>query len=124
MLYFYFSVDLSLTFIARSVAMKILFLLSIAVLATARLQLKNDWEAWKREHGKAYSDNLEESLRHAIWFQNYHYIKDHNKKESFKLKPNEFADMVGFLFLYIPLPFDFILYFRQVNSFSRNTSTQ
>ena len=71
----------------------IIFLSSI-VLATASLQLKNDWETWKREHGKTYADVLEESLRHAIWFQNYHYIEDHNKRESFTLALNEFADLV------------------------------
>ena len=76
--------------------MKVLLFLSIIVLATANLQLKNDWEAWKREHGKAYADDLEESLRHAIWFQNFHYVEEHNKRESFKLSLNAFADLVGF----------------------------
>lgn len=80
--------------------MKIFFFLSIIVLTSARLQMKNDWEAWKREHGKAYSDTLEESLRHAIWFQSYHYIEDHNKRESFRLNLNEFADLVGLFSLY------------------------
>ena len=74
--------------------MKIILLLSIVALASANLQLKNEWEAWKREHGKAYADELEESLRHAIWFQNYHFIDGHNKRESFKLSLNEFADLV------------------------------
>lgn len=76
------------------VDMKIVLLLSIVALASANLQLKDEWEAWKREHGKAYADELEESLRHAIWFQNYHYIGEHNKRESFKLSLNEFADLV------------------------------
>ena len=75
--------------------MRALLLLSIVALATASLQLKNDWEAWKRAHGKAYADDLEESLRHAIWFQNYHYVKDHNNRESFILSLNAFADLVG-----------------------------
>ncbi|CAI8041681.1 Cathepsin L [Geodia barretti] len=55
--------------------------------------LNGEWEAWKREHGKSYTDDLEESLRHAIWFQNYHHIEEHNKKESFQLGLNEFADL-------------------------------
>ena len=76
------------------VAMKVLLLLALATLGTASLQLKNEWEAWKREHGKSYADDMEESLRHAIWFQNYHYIEEHNKKESFQLGLNKFADLV------------------------------
>lgn len=82
--------------------MKILLLLSIAVLSSARMQLKNEWEVWKREHGKAYADSREESLRHAVWFQNFHHIQEHNKKESFKLSLNEFADLVRLLFLCFP----------------------
>ena len=76
-------------------AMKILLvLLSIAALSSANLQLKTEWESWKREHGKFYADDLEESLRHAIWFQNYHYIEQHNRREAFKLSLNEFGDLV------------------------------
>ena len=63
-------------------------------MAAATLQLKNEWEVWKRENGKSYADDLEESLRHAIWFQNYHYIHEHNKKEPFSLGLNEFSDLV------------------------------
>ena len=76
------------------VDMKIIVLMSITVLASANLQLKNEWEAWKRENGKAYADELEESLRHAIWFQNYHYVAEHNKRETFQLSLNEYADLV------------------------------
>ena len=74
--------------------MKILFFLALAALSSANLQLKDEWEDWKREHGKSYADDLEESLRHAIWFQNYHYIEAHNTKESFKMGLNGFADLV------------------------------
>ena len=75
-------------------AMKFLFLLALTTLCSAALQLKDEWEAWKRDNGKSYADDLEESLRHAIWFQNYHHIKEHNKKESFQLGLNTFADLV------------------------------
>ena len=78
----------------RETAMKILILLALIALSTAQLQLREEWEAWKREHGKSYADDMEESLRHAIWFQNYHYIEVHNKEKSFKLGLNEFADLV------------------------------
>ena len=74
--------------------MKFLLLLALTTLCSATLQLNGEWEAWKREHGKSYTDDLEESLRHAIWFQNYHHIEEHNKKESFQLGLNEFADLV------------------------------
>lgn len=105
--------------------MKILLLLSIAVLSSARMQLKNEWEVWKREHGKAYADSLEESLRHAVWFQNFHHVQEHNKKESFKLDLNEFADLVRLMFLCFPIiDIDFLLHFRQENSFLRCTYTK
>ena len=81
--------------------MKILLLLAISALTSASLQLNNEWEAWKREHGKSYADNLEESLRHAIWFQNYHFIDAHNEKESFQLSLNEFADLVWAFDVYL-----------------------
>lgn len=106
----YFSVDQSLTRRCMWIAMRIFFFLSIIFLASASLQLRNDWEAWKREHGKTYADTLEESLRHAIWFQNYHYIEDHNKRESFKLNLNEFADLVGL--------FHFLIYSFAIHSLS------
>lgn len=74
--------------------MKVFFLLSIVALATS-LPLKEEWEDWKREHGKQYADDLEESIRHAIWFQSYHHIQEHNKREdAFKLGLNEFSDLV------------------------------
>lgn len=75
--------------------MKILFFLGIIVVASATLQMKSEWEIWKRENGKSYADDLEESLRHAIWFQNYHYVQEHNSRESFFLGLNEFSDLVS-----------------------------
>ena len=74
--------------------MKLVFLLSIASLAAA-LPLKDEWENWRREHGKQYLNELEESLHHAAWFQSYHHIQQHNQREnSFKLSLNEFSDLV------------------------------
>ena len=73
---------------------KVLVLLSIATLSSASLQLETEWESWKREHGKFYADDLEESLHHAIWFQNYHYIQQHNMREAFQLSLNGFGDLV------------------------------
>ena len=74
--------------------MKIILLLSIIAVSSAALQLKSEWDSWKRAHGKSYADDLEESFRHAIWFQNFHYIDKHNRKETFHLGLNEFSDLV------------------------------
>ena len=74
--------------------MKLFFLLCIFSLAAA-LPLNNEWKNWKKEHGKQYLNDLEESVHHATWFQSYHHIQLHNQRESsFKLSLNEFSDMV------------------------------
>ena len=77
--------------------MKVCILLCWMVLATSSpLALEKEWQHWKQQHGKSYSNDVEESLRQAVWFRTYHHIEDHNRQpsNSFKLSLNAFADMV------------------------------
>ena len=56
------------------------------------------WQAWKTEHGKNYSSQLEELDRHLVWLSNKKYIEAHNSYDhvfGYMLKLNQFADMVS-----------------------------
>ena len=55
------------------------------------------WQAWKTEHGKNYSSQLEELDRHLVWLSNKKYIDAHNANEEyfgFGLAMNSFGDLV------------------------------
>ena len=72
-----------------------------------------EWESWKTEHSRRYSDKGEDQQKYFIWKENMDYIENHNKdaeKHGFVLKMNKFGDMVllGFLkrcdnFIRVPL---------------------
>ena len=58
------------------------------------------WEAFKAEHGKVYSDPVEEMIRKNIYKENRAYIAKHNHLArrgyfSFFLKMNHFGDFLG-----------------------------
>lgn len=77
--------------------MKVLIVLCLATLAvSAPLALEEQWQKWKQEHGKSYSNEVEESMRRAVWFRAYHYIQEHNSQSSntFQLALNALSDMV------------------------------
>ena len=77
--------------------MKVSIILCLATLAlSARLELEEEWQEWKQQHSKTYSNDVEESVRHAVWFRTFHHIQEHNKgNHTYKLGLNKFADMVS-----------------------------
>lgn len=59
----------------------------------------DEWEDFKLEHGKSYDSETEEEFRRKAWMDNKYFIAHHNKKYynglvSFKLKMNNFGDML------------------------------
>lgn len=61
--------------------------------------LQMEWESWKTEHSRRYSDQWEDQQKYTIWKQNVDYIENHNKdaeKHGFLLKMNKFGDMVPY----------------------------
>ena len=77
--------------------MKLYIILYLATLAvSAPLELEEEWEHWKNQHGKTYSDEIEESVRRAVWFRTFYHIQEHNSAgHPYKLGLNKFADMVS-----------------------------
>lgn len=54
-----------------------------------------EWEQWKLQYGKNYSNTVEEQARKGVWIRNYHRISWHNQQQkSFSIAPNQFADLV------------------------------
>ena len=76
--------------------MKLCIFLCLATLAmSAPLALDEEWKQWKSQHSKNYSDEIEESVRRAVWFRTFNHINEHsNSGHSYKLGLNKFADMV------------------------------
>ena len=74
----------------------LLLLLSVALSVLHAQPLEEEWQLWKEKHGKSYQTRSEEDSRRSVWLQNYESIKRHNTHtSSFKLKLNQFADMVS-----------------------------
>ena len=62
-------------------------------------QFPEQWKAWKTEHGKNYSSELEDLDRHLVWLSNKKFIESHNANEDyfgFGLGMNSFGDLVMF----------------------------
>ena len=60
-------------------------------------QFPEQWEAWKTQHGKNYSSQLEDLDRHLVWLSNKKFIESHNSFShvfGYTLALNKFADMV------------------------------
>eukprot|EP00731_Ephydatia_muelleri_P025801 Em0017g884a len=66
------------------------------IVAAAAFDFPEEWEAWKKEHNKVYSTEMEELTRHIIWQSNKKYIDEHNAHEKvfgFTLGLNKFCDL-------------------------------
>ena len=59
--------------------------------------IEEEWQKWKSEHGKSYADDVEESIRRAVWFRTYYHVKDHNSaaENMYELGLNSLADLVS-----------------------------
>ena len=80
----------------------VLFCLVASTLAT-KIEYPEEWHLWKSEHGKEYSDDLEELQRHITWQANKEYIDRHNEMSDYfgyTLKMNHFGDMVSYNVIY------------------------
>ena len=80
--------------------MRVYLLLSLVTLAlSGPLALEKEWQQWKQQHGKQYADEVEESMRRAVWFRAYHLTQSHNNADmhSYTLGLNMFSDMVSVL---------------------------
>lgn len=78
--------------------MRLCSILCLATLAvSAPLAVEEKWQQWKQQHGKIYPNEVEESMRRAVWFRTYHYIHEHNTagSHSYQLGVNRFADTVS-----------------------------
>ena len=91
--------------------MKLLLLLSTltiaaAAAAAAKFKFREEWDLWKAEHGKSYSEEREELERHVVWLSNRAYIEHHNANANifgFTLAMNHFGDLVGVEHVFIVL---------------------
>ena len=80
--------------------MKLLVLLSAITLAAAaaKFEFREEWNLWKTQHGKSYSEEREELERHIVWLSNRKYIEQHNANADifgFTLRMNQFGDLVS-----------------------------
>nr|CAH04632.1 cathepsin L [Suberites domuncula] len=78
--------------------MKVLIILSLVALSVAAFDFPEEWVAWKQEHSKEYTEELEELRRHTIWQSNKKFIDSHNSvsdKFGYTLEMNEFGDLSG-----------------------------
>lgn len=83
--------------------MKFLILLATVIAATNAVSFinlfKEEWTAFKLEHGKNYKSDTDEKYRMKIFIDNKHKIATHNQKYelhqvSYKLGLNKYGDML------------------------------
>ena len=91
--------------------MQLCLILSLVGLALAApSSLEEDWQRWKKQHGKKYSNDVEESVRKAVWFRAHKHIEDHNGAgtHTYRMRLNKFSDMVcGYKVYVFLLPLSF-----------------
>ena len=81
--------------------MKFNVVLLVALAAAAAVtgfQHTEEWEAWKKEHGRVYESDEIEHRRHAIWEKKMKFIEEHNAnadETGFTVEMNKFGDMVS-----------------------------
>lgn len=78
--------------------MKLCLIVCLATISlSSPLALHEEWQQWKQQHAKTYANDVEESVRRAVWFRAYHNIEEHNNAKSnlYHLGLNRFADMVS-----------------------------
>jgi len=77
-----------------------ILLLSFAIIESHGLSisdlLKDEWEAFKSHHSKAYLNEIEERFRMKIYLENRQRIAKHNKnpENEFQLKMNKYGDLL------------------------------
>ena len=67
-------------------------------LSLAAVEDAYEWIAWKQEHQRNYSSNLQELERYIVWRSNKFYVRQHNSHSDdfgYTLKMNQFGDMVS-----------------------------
>ena len=83
--------------------MKSVVLISLVLLVAlcegllVNYEYPEQWQAWKTDHEKNYTSQLEELDRHLVWLSNKKYIEGHNANEEylgFSLAMNSFGDLV------------------------------
>ena len=80
--------------------MKVLIVLALVAYCSA-FQFAKEWEEWKVKHGKWYTSDMEELVRHEIFEKNFVYVQMHNENKDihgFELEMNKFADLVSVQF--------------------------
>nr|XP_014282108.1 cathepsin L1-like isoform X2 [Halyomorpha halys] len=79
--------------------MKIILLSIMVAFAAASPAIKDQWNSFKRQHGKSYHSIQEEQLRMAIFSETMKTIEEHNAKykaglSTYYLEMNHFGDML------------------------------
>ena len=73
------------------------FLLLLLVISVFSFGYDEEWEDWKKQHGKVYLSEEEEASRRGIWTANMKFIEGHNahaKEFGYTLGMNYFGDLV------------------------------
>merc|ERR1712029_1322860 len=93
----------------ENTVMKLELLALVALFATCQAisffeVVAEEWETWKVNHGKNYSDTMEEKFRLKIFMENKAKIARHNAKahageKSYFLKMNHFGDQLHHEFI-------------------------
>ena len=70
--------------------------LLVSAVAQGLTVKEEEWQSWKEQHGKEFTNEEEEKLRLGIWMSNLAAIEEHNRQNhNFTLKMNHFGDLVG-----------------------------
>ncbi|XP_049872354.1 cathepsin L [Pectinophora gossypiella] len=90
--------------------MKTLAVLLAVVAATQAVSffdlVREEWLAFKMDHNKSYSSDVEDKFRMKIYAENKHKIAKHNQRfkqglVSFRLKQNKYGDLLHHEFVHI-----------------------
>ena len=79
--------------------------LLVTLTTSSDLAAEEEWQQWKKFHGKSYADEIEESTRKDVWSLTYQHIQEHNNAgdSSYQLGLNRFADMVRKIYRAVPI---------------------
>lgn len=78
--------------------MKVLLVLALVALATARFQYTQEFQEWKTKYNKKYETREMQLHRQIIWEANMKFVENHNAnsdKIGFTVAMNEYADLVS-----------------------------
>jgi len=80
----------------RNLALCLTLLVAIANAFSVSELVRDEWEAYKWHHSKAYENEIEERFRMKIYLENRQRIAKHNKdpEHGFKLKMNKYGDLL------------------------------